>query len=869
MSNQNNPYQEAARDYIAWKLSPLPVEAETKRPSLPDCPEFPEARWKPLQEERLDLSLLPKAFSSPKTGGVGIVTGKISGNLEALDVDLKYDDTGTLWEELQAIIEDELPGLLQKLTIVRTRSEGKHLLYKCSEIEGNLKLASRPTTAEKRKDPKDSQRVLLETRGEGGYIVAWPTPGYTLEQGTYETIPTITPKDRQALLSMARSFDRLPQPVQESPQERTAKRAGYPSSEGLTPWEDYNSRGDVLGLLEMHGWNILRDQSRGSRVHVRRPGKTEAFRYQSGNFHTELRTFTVFSTSTDFTPERAYSPFQVYALLECREDYRVAARRLREEGYGDPLPEGRAYPPTKMMTSVTSVTSVNRITSVAESLAQQGEPLKIEDVSSSQGSEIVITSPGPEAYEEVLQAIAVASPSGKRVYVVEPSEGEPLELRSYSYQLSGIVRKYDGADSSDRNRDALLQDVVALAADLLPIDRDLLLKEFVELTQDLLGISYESIATETDRLASSRARDQQQAELSKVLSEASGHNEKGDPGKALTLLQDSLRKTSIITARELVPPPQTFQAYLEGIAQIPASKKTGYKALDKFVGFPPGAISLIAGRPSHGKTTLMYNLLLEMSEAYPTERFYFFTYEEPGANIVVKILNRLVGVSQKDRFVHYPELTKPTNYEYLKAYIRRGATDNLQIEQAKERLRDLLDSQRIAVIDKSYSVEDLGKVLAHLVQEGPVGAVFIDYIQRMRTERKTQDKRTEIAHISDQVLQTAKQTGLPIILGAQLNRDAASSAKGSDAKEGKEPRLEHLKEAGNLEEDANTVLSVYNESREQGQDNLPQEVELKIRALKNREGEANQKASLFMDRHTGKISPEPNPDPRISVMRAN
>ena len=50
------------------------------------------------------------------------------------------------------------------------------------------------------------------------------------------------------------------------------------------------------------------------------------------------------------------------------------------------------------------------------------------------------------------------------------------------------------------------------------------------------------------------------------------------------------------------------------------------------------------------------------------------------------------------------------------------------------------------------------------------------------------------------VLQMAKESGLPIILGAQLNR------QGKDR-----PTLENLKEAGNLEEDANTVLSVYNE----------------------------------------------------------
>ena len=129
----------------------------------------------------------------------------------------------------------------------------------------------------------------------------------------------------------------------------------------------------------------------------------------------------------------------------------------------------------------------------------------------------------------------------------------------------------------------------------------------------------------------------------------------------------------------------------------------------------------------------------------------------------------------------------------------------------------------------------------------------------MRTDRKTQDKRTEIAHISDMVLQIAKDSGLPIVLGAQLNRSTVSSAT-------KKPTLENLKEAGNLEEDANTVISVYNESREKEEDDEghtykgQREVDLELKVLKNREGEVNQVATLLFDKWTGVITDkETNP----------
>jgi len=190
-------------------------------------------------------------------------------------------------------------------------------------------------------------------------------------------------------------------------------------------------------------------------------------------------------------------------------------------------------------------------------------------------------------------------------------------------------------------------------------------------------------------------------------------------------------------------------------------------------------------------------------------------------------------------------MAKKSNYEFIKQYIRAGRTDIPSIEIAKDKLRELIDRDRIRIIDKNYSVESLHSLLVSLNGKEQIGAVLIDYIQRMNTTRKTQDKRTEIAHISDQVLQIAKETGLPIILGAQLNREASDG-----------PSLTNLKEAGNLEEDANTVISVYCPKREEEERERAEsftDVDLDITVLKNREGAVNVKTTLSWSRHTGVI----------------
>ena len=399
-----------------------------------------------------------------------------------------------------------------------------------------------------------------------------------------------------------------------------------------------------------------------------------------------------------------------------------------------------------------------------------------------------------------------------------------------------------------KERDLLREKVVEIRSKLSAQNRIDFNSNLVEplyshgFTEDLLSELEENYKTATEEAIRNKKVDELLRKVGTL----------PDKGEAIKELKEGLKNIDATTGKGLLPPPITFTTLLDEIATLPPAYKTGYSSLDSFVGFTPGAISLIAGRPSHGKTTFMFNLLLEMSRLYQDKSFYFFTYEEPLKNISIKLLNRLIATDLSGYFREVRDLSTTTNYEFIKSYIKARRTDIIQIEEGKRQLQELIDSQRIRVIDRNYSVEELSSLIAYLNKRERIGGLFIDYIQRMKTDAKTQDMRTKIAHISDSVLQIAKESGLPIILGAQLNRAT------QDSKGGK-PKLENLKEAGNLEEDANTVLSVYNESREKEETSEGEsykglrEVELEIKALKNREGEVNQTALLSFDKWTGVI----------------
>ena len=284
--------------------------------------------------------------------GVGLVCGALSGNVEALDFDLKYDLTGKLFDRYKKIVNEYSKGLLNKLVVQKTKNKGYHLIYRCSKIDGNSKLANRATTDEEKKQTyelayqkeisegkatfdankiaekaaaNDKVRVLIETRGIGGQIVVAPTDGYEMKFGDLCSISEITEEERQILIGIATQFNEVLDEVQ------IPRGTNIPKSAGLSPFDDYNNRADVVGLLVSYGWKVV--GNKGSKTLLLRAGKTDA--KSSGNYDHDKKWFSVFTTSTEFTPQKAYLPYAVFAKLECNDDFSLAAKKLLDLGYGD------------------------------------------------------------------------------------------------------------------------------------------------------------------------------------------------------------------------------------------------------------------------------------------------------------------------------------------------------------------------------------------------------------------------------------------------------------------------------------------------------------------------------------------------------
>lgn len=282
--------------------------------------------WRQHTTEVATESVLETLFNHPRAAGIAVICGAVSGNLEVIDVDVKNDITGRLFQDLISAIQRKDPKLSDNLVIAQTRSGGFHLLYRCADAGRNEILARRPTTATEREvNPKEKAKVLIETRANGGYAVVAPTEGYRLLQGNLLEVPNITAAQRSVLLDCARTLNQY-QSVALAPGLQPRPRPpGY-----LSPLDDYDQRGDVIDLLVKHGWSVV--GYKNNRTLLKRPGNSEKFR--SGDYNHELGLFSVFSTSTEFEPGRGYRPYAVYTMLECGGDFKEAVRQLARQGYG-------------------------------------------------------------------------------------------------------------------------------------------------------------------------------------------------------------------------------------------------------------------------------------------------------------------------------------------------------------------------------------------------------------------------------------------------------------------------------------------------------------------------------------------------------
>jgi hypothetical protein len=321
----NNSSITKALTYYHAGLSIIPIRADgSKAPAI--------ATWNCYRERSPTETDIKKWFNG-QLAGIAVVCGRVSGGIEVIDF-----DAPNAFDQWAEIVSEQLQEILKSLPIVQTPSGyGRHVYLKRKNPKGGTKLALQ-------KNEKGESKVIIETRGEGNYVLVPGCPPQCHPTGNIykhfsgppiENLPLLETLDDTSygvLISAAKALNEYipPDRTSETPEETFL-------SEGR-PGDEFNQTVSWQEILEQHGWKLLR--MRGSVGYWQRPGKDNRDQglsattgYCFSPHSNEL--FYVFSTNAHpFEHETAYSKFATYALLNHDGDFKVAAKALAEKGFG-------------------------------------------------------------------------------------------------------------------------------------------------------------------------------------------------------------------------------------------------------------------------------------------------------------------------------------------------------------------------------------------------------------------------------------------------------------------------------------------------------------------------------------------------------
>lgn len=209
---------------------------------------------------------------------------------------------------------------------------------------------------------------------------------------------------------------------------------------------------------------------------------------------------------------------------------------------------------------------------------------------------------------------------------------------------------------------------------------------------------------------------------------------------------------------------------------------TGLKDLDKLLGgLQRSDLIIIAARPGMGKTSLQLSIALQAARKW-NKRIAIFSLEMSDEQLVQRLLSAETGIdSQRLRLGQIHDDEWPV---FIQA-------------------TSLLADTSIFLDDTpAISVMELRTKARRLEAEHGLDLIFVDYMQLMRGDKRSENRQQEISYISRSLKELARELNVPVVAMSQLSRAVES-------RHDKRPMLSDLRESGSIEQDADIVMFIY------------------------------------------------------------
>jgi len=253
---------------------------------------------------------------------------------------------------------------------------------------------------------------------------------------------------------------------------------------------------------------------------------------------------------------------------------------------------------------------------------------------------------------------------------------------------------------------------------------------------------------------------------------------------------------------------------------------SGWSDLDRITGgFEPGQLIVVAGRPSHGKTTLAMNMA-EHAILRGGQSVLVFSLEMSRQELVGRMAASMARVDM-GKF-RQPRRLEDSEWASLTQAIASvhgkplwiDDTSALHINQIRARAR------------------------AHAQRRG-LQMVIVDYLGLARGD--SPKLYEAVTQISGGLKALAKELQIPVIAVAQLNREA-------DKRGSHRPAMSDLRDSGALEQDADKILFVWRPELYEP-DNAMVAGQAEILVAKNRSGQTGIVTMMFQGKYNRFVQP--------------
>lgn len=196
---------------------------------------------------------------------------------------------------------------------------------------------------------------------------------------------------------------------------------------------------------------------------------------------------------------------------------------------------------------------------------------------------------------------------------------------------------------------------------------------------------------------------------------------------------------------------------------------------------------IVAGRPSAGKTTLEDNICVYLAQnGFPVGRVALDMGWK--GRVLQRAAARMAGVS-------LPKL-------------KLGFATQKQLASVREAIEEIAPLPMF-INENSYDVDDICSWARAMRMKQDIKLLTIDFVQlvRCRVDGKYMNRNEEIGYITSRLKKLSADLQMPVMLLSQLSRGI---------KDGKvrPPKLDDLRDSGNLEQDARCVWALWKDQRE-------------------------------------------------------